>query len=159
MQEPMPGERLAVLALLVFALGPAPAPAQEASLLILHKGDESLGFYDPSTGARGALVPVGTVPHEMVLSPDRRLAYVTNYGVRSYTDTAPGGNTVSIVDLARRAKVGEIALGESRRPHGIELGPSGRLYVTVEDRKSTRLNSSHEWISYAVFCLKKKNER
>src|SRR5438105_12885249 len=27
-----------------------------------------------------------------------------------------------------------------------------------EDRKSTRLNSSHEWISYAVFCLKKKKE-
>src|SRR5207247_2685270 len=26
----------------------------------------------------------------------------------------------------------------------------------VIDRKSTRLNSSHEWISYAVFCLKKK---
>src|SRR6266536_2625490 len=25
------------------------------------------------------------------------------------------------------------------------------------DRNSTRLNSSHEWISYAVFCLKKKN--
>src|SRR5438105_12468651 len=25
------------------------------------------------------------------------------------------------------------------------------------DRKSTRLNSSHEWISYAVFCLKKNN--
>src|SRR5438105_5940371 len=28
---------------------------------------------------------------------------------------------------------------------------------TGKDRKSTRLNSSHEWISYAVFCLKKKN--
>src|SRR5438105_8456574 len=28
---------------------------------------------------------------------------------------------------------------------------------TLADRKSTRLNSSHEWISYAVFCLKKKN--
>src|SRR5207247_6623315 len=27
------------------------------------------------------------------------------------------------------------------------------------DRKSTRLNSSHEWISYAVFCLKKKRRR
>src|SRR5438105_7057198 len=27
------------------------------------------------------------------------------------------------------------------------------------DRKSTRLNSSHEWSSYAVFCLKKKRER
>src|SRR3712207_6962942 len=29
--------------------------------------------------------------------------------------------------------------------------------VTVPDRKSTRLNSSHANISYAVFCLKKKN--
>src|SRR5688500_20110253 len=29
----------------------------------------------------------------------------------------------------------------------------------VEDRKSTRLNSSHLVISYAVFCLKKKNKK
>src|SRR5438105_7384309 len=29
--------------------------------------------------------------------------------------------------------------------------------IVARDRKSTRLNSSHEWISYAVFCLKKKN--
>src|SRR5207247_5724805 len=29
-------------------------------------------------------------------------------------------------------------------------------FQSVLDRKSTRLNSSHEWISYAVFCLKKK---
>src|SRR5699024_11548648 len=29
----------------------------------------------------------------------------------------------------------------------------------VQDRKSTRLNSSHVSISYAVFCLKKKNEQ
>src|SRR5438105_11642867 len=29
---------------------------------------------------------------------------------------------------------------------------------TQKDRKSTRLNSSHEWISYAVFCLKKKKK-
>src|SRR5439155_14413345 len=31
--------------------------------------------------------------------------------------------------------------------------------VSVADRKSTRLNSSHVAISYAVFCLKKKNGR
>src|SRR5687768_18087492 len=29
--------------------------------------------------------------------------------------------------------------------------------IRLEDRKSTRLNSSHGYISYAVFCLKKKN--
>src|SRR5438309_3897569 len=37
----------------------------------------------------------------------------------------------------------------------IELKNSG----TAEDRKSTRLNSSHSSISYAVFCLKKKNNK
>src|SRR5207247_9167607 len=34
---------------------------------------------------------------------------------------------------------------------GLPLG----LQLIGRDRKSTRLNSSHEWISYAVFCLKK----
>src|SRR5438105_10163470 len=29
----------------------------------------------------------------------------------------------------------------------------------ILDRKRTRLNSSHEWISYAVFCLKKKKNK
>src|SRR3712207_7070660 len=36
--------------------------------------------------------------------------------------------------------------------------PNGReVEIGLEDRKSTRLNSSHANISYAVFCLKKKN--
>src|SRR2546429_5162214 len=35
-------------------------------------------------------------------------------------------------------------------------GVAGR-HLDVVDRKSTRLNSSHGYISYAVFCLKKKN--
>src|SRR2546430_4968019 len=34
-----------------------------------------------------------------------------------------------------------------------------RLAVAFTDRKSTRLNSSHSQISYAVFCLKKKKQR
>ena len=33
---------------------------------------------------------------------------------------------------------------------------SGGFFIYDSDRKSTRLNSSHWWISYAVFCLKKK---
>src|SRR2546422_6255782 len=32
-------------------------------------------------------------------------------------------------------------------------------FAQLEDRKSTRLNSSHGYISYAVFCLKKKKKR
>src|SRR2546421_9624339 len=34
----------------------------------------------------------------------------------------------------------------------------GRAPLEAEDRKSTRLNSSHDQISYAVFCLKKKKK-
>src|SRR5205809_3733134 len=34
----------------------------------------------------------------------------------------------------------------------------GGAAAILEDRKSTRLNSSHGYISYAVFCLKKKKE-
>src|SRR5688572_32239445 len=33
-----------------------------------------------------------------------------------------------------------------------------RIHARLSDRKSTRLNSSHSQISYAVFCLKKKNK-
>src|SRR5207253_8822599 len=50
-----------------------------------------------------------------------------------------------------------------RQPQG-EIGAWRRLEVVArqhshEDRKSTRLNSSHVAISYAVFCLKKKSGR
>src|SRR2546429_3476090 len=45
--------------------------------------------------------------------------------------------------------------------HSDQWRSSGEPYIThpiaVTDRKSTRLNSSHGYISYAVFCLKKKN--
>src|SRR6266550_7936541 len=45
--------------------------------------------------------------------------------------------------------------GDVGRPAGLCLRlQDGRL----EDRKSTRLNSSHGYISYAVFCLKKKKK-
>src|SRR6266536_2021676 len=40
----------------------------------------------------------------------------------------------------------------------VQVGPWNEASRTP-DRKSTRLNSSHEWISYAVFCLKKKKKK
>src|SRR5256885_9192679 len=42
---------------------------------------------------------------------------------------------------------------------GLPAAFDNRCIVFVEDRKSTRLNSSHLVISYAVFCLKKKKNR
>src|SRR5688572_31869558 len=46
-------------------------------------------------------------------------------------------------------------LGRFTGPHKVNL-PNG---ARMGDRKSTRLNSSHSQISYAVFCLKKKNRK
>src|SRR3712207_8620977 len=51
---------------------------------------------------------------------------------------------------------GEGAPEESRGPHDGEGAHHGRERRPFQDRKSTRLNSSHANISYAVFCLKKK---
>src|SRR5438477_9722543 len=52
----------------------------------------------------------------------------------------------------RRRLVEQIGLA------GAALVPLYNREIVLPDRKSTRLNSSHMSISYAVFCLKKKNE-
>src|SRR2546427_13288640 len=50
-----------------------------------------------------------------------------------------------------------VQIDETRGHAGHVHGVVGHLLDTV-DRKSTRLNSSHSQISYAVFCLKKKKK-
>src|SRR5690606_41978943 len=45
---------------------------------------------------------------------------------------------------------------ERRREEGQHVVGGATEVAVIEDRKSTRLNSSHVKISYAVFCLKKK---
>src|SRR5206468_11722035 len=59
-----------------------------------------------------------------------------------------------------------LALGHSLARSGIaaifrqaDLLPDVFVGAQVRDRKSTRLNSSHDQISYAVFCLKKKKKK
>src|SRR5437879_7758956 len=47
--------------------------------------------------------------------------------------------------------------GTGRRDDGRTLTCAYQAVLRMADRKSTRLNSSHRCISYAVFCLKKKN--
>src|SRR2546422_4360196 len=54
----------------------------------------------------------------------------------------------------RRCKRARESAGGGRRT----CESSGRGRWLREDRKSTRLNSSHGYISYAVFCLKKKKK-
>src|SRR3712207_8182227 len=69
---------------------------------------------------------------------------------------------IELVGAERRRAPGETlpALGFDAlavRPHAGARDVHVEDPLVVEDRKSTRLNSSHANISYAVFCLKKKN--
>src|SRR3712207_7914871 len=65
----------------------------------------------------------------------------------------------------RRPAVECLHLGRERHVGGVDGGIDGvrevhrRKAIASGDRKSTRLNSSHANISYAVFCLKKKKTR
>src|SRR3712207_8017346 len=68
-----------------------------------------------------------------------------------------------LVDVKRRATVrayppGATIVHQGEAGHEFFIVLEGEVDVMVEDRKSTRLNSSHANISYAVFCLKKKND-
>ncbi|MFN0102162.1 MAG: cytochrome D1 domain-containing protein [Bryobacteraceae bacterium] len=117
-----------LLCLLVTVL----ASSAWAELLVLHKGHSSLGFYSDE-GAWIASVPVRQHPHEMVFSPDGRFAYTTDNGTMRIEQSGTGGNTVSIIDLKERRKVGEISTREFRRPHGIDLiRTTGQLLVSTE---------------------------
>src|SRR3712207_8368953 len=51
---------------------------------------------------------------------------------------------------------GELGYLAAEDAHRLVLGEGLHVLDELEDRKSTRLNSSHANISYAVFCLKKK---
>src|SRR5207302_11451777 len=90
--------------------------------------------------------PTSTLFPYTTLFRSRHLERAPNRGLRDGVDLPAG------VERRRRAPL-------RLRPHGLvePLRRAGRGGPRADsDRKSTRLNSSHVKISYAVFCLKKK---
>src|SRR2546426_2626981 len=88
----------------------------------------------------------------MIRRPPRSTLFPYTTLFRSRLDHGPDAASAGPGALGRRA--GPVAPGEARgggNPH-LRRAQSHR----GQDRKSTRLNSSHLVISYAVFCLKKK---
>src|SRR5438105_8186172 len=72
-------------------------------------------------------------------------SWLTRHGVAVRLTREPGGTPLA--EHVRRIVL----------ERGTETVSPVTETLLMLDRKSTRLNSSHEWISYAVFCLKKKN--
>src|SRR3712207_7833572 len=95
----------------------------------------------------------------MIRRPPRSTLFPYTTLFRSYTvDLGWSG----IAELVLRPRVGQLLWNTARLVFGTVLCcavlgvGAAWLVERSEDRKSTRLNSSHANISYAVFCLKKK---
>jgi len=117
-----------VLALLATVLNVAPAAAE--TLLVVRKSDAAVDLIDPGSGSRLASVSLGYAPHEVSVSPDGRLAAITNYGSREQP-----GSTLSIVDLEQPRELRRIDLAPHTRPHGVAWFAPDRIAVTTEGSK------------------------
>src|SRR3712207_294026 len=99
---------------------------------------------------------LGKGPDNDYRRADLAAAQVTTIGVNSYLWRA-ALDTLSFAPLAQVDSAGGVIVTDW---YSNPNAPGDRVKVTatiMEDRKSTRLNSSHANISYAVFCLKKNN--
>src|SRR5438477_5879870 len=85
----------------------------------------------------------------MIPRPPRPTLFPYTTLFRSDLRTALKGDDRNVIEKKSEA-LAQASAGIAQRAHAAEGGGAG-------DRKSTRLNSSHMSISYAVFCLKKKN--
>src|SRR5947208_10136492 len=119
--------------------------------------DSGRWIYDPRLND---LSPDVTGNVEAVLPALKQYGFGDRWGFRgNYPDGKCYGMTESrILQLYQEADAFLNVTGaqEIREEH---LACRRRIYVESEDRKSTRLNSSHQIISYAVFCLKKKTKK
>jgi len=118
-----------VAALVLVFAGFAAAPRQAAAqrLLIVNKSSNTLSIVDPASRQELATVGTGFAPHEVAVSPDGVLAYVTDYG----TGAAPG-NTITIIDLEQGKSLGTMTLSPHSRPHGIVAVSDGTIWATTE---------------------------
>src|SRR5438045_8316150 len=84
----------------------------------------------------------------LIRRPQRSTLFPYTTLFRSEARETPSVNVMSIADQQMA----------SDRPFFLPLTVTNTPNGTEKDRKSTRLNSSHLGISYAVFCLKKKKD-
>src|SRR3989449_6576501 len=93
---------------------------------------------------------------------DRRIERDAHYSPNRLTAYPAQEPSLSPDVFARRLARAQAELATRRLDFLIATPSTNYEYLTAYnpgDRKSTRLNSSHGYISYAVFCLKKKNKK
>lgn len=107
-------------------------------LLVANKGDHTVSLVDPKAGQQIATVDVkGVTGHELVASPDGKVAFVPIYGDSGVGLPGSDGSNLAVIDLASRKLAGNVDFGKGVRPHCAVIGPkNGLLYVTTELNQS-----------------------
>lgn len=107
-------------------------------LLVCNKGDHTLGIIDPVAGKQLAVVDEeGVTGHEVIASPDGKLALVPIYGNSGVGRPGTDGSVIRVIDIAKQRIVDTIDFGRGVRPHCALFGPKdGLLYVTTEIENS-----------------------
>src|SRR5215216_5823217 len=132
-----------------------PSPIQEQAIPELLMGRDVIGQAQTGTGKTAAfglpmldfVDPEDKDTQALVLTPTRELCIQVTQALRTY-GRHTGIDPVAVFGGAPiRTQQAQLKAGAQ-----VVVGTVGR------DRKSTRLNSSHQIISYAVFCLKKKKK-
>jgi YVTN family beta-propeller protein len=103
-------------------------------LLVCNKGDHTLGIIDLVVGKQIATVNEdGVTGHEVVASPDGKLAFVPIFGNSGVGKPGTDGSVIRVIDVASRKIVNTVDFGRGVRPHCAVIGPKdGLLYVTTE---------------------------
>src|SRR5215471_8857994 len=71
--------------------------------------------------------------HELLVVPDTGLAYVPIFGDGIHGRNPNPGHVLCIIDVTKRAHVGDIDLRPYIAPHTLKLGPDGLIYITCEN--------------------------
>jgi len=131
MRITQPGARTLFIAFCLAAAASTAAAADVGTLLVLNKSDNTVSIVSLASQADAPTVPTGHGPHEVAVSPDGKIAVVTNYGQQSQP-----GNSLTVIDVAAARVLRTISLNDNRRPHGIAWLGGSRVAVTTEDSKS-----------------------
>lgn len=126
----------------LLSLFPVVLPAGAETLVVLNKSEHTASLIDPRSGKTLAKLPVGRGPHEVIVSPDGRTAFVSNfgpYGICPAGDTMckTPGNTITVLDLAARKVKTTYDYGTNKGQHGSQVSRDGKyVWVTSETPQS-----------------------
>jgi DNA-binding beta-propeller fold protein YncE len=133
------------LMLALSAVESSPEPPAHGLLLVVNKGEQTLGIVSSETDVQLAVVPEGGITgHEVAASPDGRTAYVPIYGNSGVGRPGTDGRKMVVIDIAARKVIGEVDFGHGVRPHCAVFEPNkDLLYVTTELDNSVTIVDPH----------------